>query len=83
VVLVEGILFVLLVKAEDGWLWHSDRMGNKTQLKLGYFGRFVVEIERGKMENFGCEAVANALHDSHLWMKIVAEADWILAPSFS
>jgi hypothetical protein len=42
VVLVEGMLFVDLVKAEDGWLWCSDRIGNKPELELGCFGQFVV-----------------------------------------
>jgi hypothetical protein len=35
------------------------------------------------MGNIGDEAMLIALCDSLLWMMIVAEADWTLAPSFS
>jgi hypothetical protein len=31
-ILMKGILFVELVKPEDGWLWRSDRVDNKSEL---------------------------------------------------
>jgi hypothetical protein len=60
VALPEGMLFVELTKVEDGWLWHSDMIGNKPELGLGYFGRLAVERAKGKMENIigGWEPIA-------------------------
>jgi hypothetical protein len=33
--LVEGKLFVGPVKARCGWLWHSDKIGNRMEAILG------------------------------------------------
>jgi hypothetical protein len=41
--LAEGMLFVELAKARDGWLWCSDRIGNKSKLGLCCLGEFVME----------------------------------------
>jgi hypothetical protein len=38
VALLEDMLFVELEKIVDGWLWHSDMIGNKPGLGLGCFG---------------------------------------------
>jgi hypothetical protein len=38
VALLEDMLFVELEKVVDGWLWHSDMIGNKPGLGLGCFG---------------------------------------------
>jgi hypothetical protein len=59
--LVEDMVFVEFVKAEGSLLWPSDRTGNKMELELGCFGRFVVGRAKGRMENTGCGAMANAL----------------------
>jgi hypothetical protein len=53
VALLEGILFVELVKVEDDWLWCSDMIGNKLELGLGYFCRLTVERVNGKIESIG------------------------------
>jgi hypothetical protein len=53
VALLEGMLFVELVKVEDGWLWHSDMTGNKPRVRLGCFGRLFVEKAKGKIESIG------------------------------
>jgi hypothetical protein len=66
VVLAEGMLFMELAKAKDGWLWHSGMIDNKPKLRLGSFGKFVVETAKGRIENIDCEAVANALCSSLL-----------------
>jgi hypothetical protein len=63
VILVEGMLFVELVKAEGGWLWRIGRIGNKSELGLVCFAKLVVERAKGRMENTDCEVVANALCD--------------------
>jgi hypothetical protein len=76
------MLFVELAKVEDGWLWRSDRTGNKPELELGCFGKFVGERAKGRMENTNCEAMANALCGSVLWMMITVVAGWSLAPFF-
>jgi hypothetical protein len=55
------MLFMESAKAEDGWLWHSDRTGNRQVLELAYFGKFVVERAKGRMENTSCEVMATAL----------------------
>jgi hypothetical protein len=49
VALSEDMWFVELAKVEDGWLWHSDMIGNKPELGLGYFGRLAVERAKGRM----------------------------------
>jgi hypothetical protein len=75
--LVEDMLFVELVKAEGGWLWHCGRIGNRLEAASGYWlSGFVVEKSKGMMENI-------ALCNSLLWMMIFVEVHWSLAPSFS
>jgi hypothetical protein len=69
--LEESMLFVELTKAENDWLWHNDRIGNKSKLGSGCLGKFVVERAKGKMENTGYEAMSIALCDSLLWMMII------------
>jgi hypothetical protein len=51
-------------------------------LELGYFGKLAVENAKGKMENIGCEVVANALCGLLLWMMIAVEPGLNLAPTF-
>jgi hypothetical protein len=51
------------------WLWHSGRIGNKSELWLDCFGK-LVERAKGRMENTDCEIVANALCGSILWTMI-------------
>jgi hypothetical protein len=80
--LAEGMLFVELVKVMNDWLWHSDRIGNKPDLGLSCLGKFVVERAKRKMGSPGYDVRAIALCDSLLWMMIVAETTWSLAPSF-
>jgi hypothetical protein len=82
VLLAEGMLFFVLVKAEAGLLWHNDRTGTKPELEPGCFGSFVVERVRGRMENTDCELIANALCGLLLWTIIATEAIWNFAPSF-
>jgi hypothetical protein len=65
-VLADGMLFLELAKLEDGWLWYSGMIGNKSERGLGYFGKVVVETAKGMMENTDCEAVANVLRGSVL-----------------
>jgi hypothetical protein len=81
--LTEGMLFVERVKVGDDWLWHDDRIDSKLELVTGCLGEFVTEIVKGKTENIGDETVLIALCDSLLWMMIVVEAGWSLAPSVS
>jgi hypothetical protein len=40
--LVESMLFMEFAEARGGWLWRSDRIGNKPKLGLGCLGDFVV-----------------------------------------
>jgi hypothetical protein len=40
----EGMLFVELEKAMGDWLWHNDRIDNKSELVPSYLGEFVVVI---------------------------------------
>jgi hypothetical protein len=81
--LVKGMLFVELAKAGGDWLWHSDRTNNRPDVALGCLGEFVVERANGRTENIGDDLEPIALCDLLPWMTIVAEAGWILAPSFS
>jgi hypothetical protein len=53
VALPEGMLFMELVKARDDWLWRSDMTGNKTVVRLDYFGRIVAKKVMGKMQSIG------------------------------
>jgi hypothetical protein len=73
-VLTQGMLFVELAKAEDGWLWRSDKIGNKLELEVGCFGKLVVERAKGTMENIDCEVVVNALCGSLHSTMIATEA---------
>jgi hypothetical protein len=73
---------VELVKAEAGLLWHSDRTGKRSEFEPSCFGRFMVKRVKDRMENTGCEVMANALCGLLLWMLIAVEASWSLAPSF-
>jgi hypothetical protein len=75
------MLFVKLAKAGGDWLWRSDRIDNKPKLPLGCLVGFVVERTKGRIENIGDEVEPIPLCDLLLWMMIVAEAGWILAPS--
>jgi hypothetical protein len=52
---------VELAKAGDGWLWHSDRIGNKLELGLGCLGKFVVGRAKGTLESTGYGAMPIAL----------------------
>jgi hypothetical protein len=58
--LVEDMVFVEFMKVERSLSWPSDRTGNKMELELGCFGRFVVGRAKGRMENTSCGAMANA-----------------------
>jgi hypothetical protein len=51
---------VKLMKVVDGWLWHSDIIGNRLGLGLGCFGKLVLGNVKGKMENIagGGEPIA-------------------------
>jgi hypothetical protein len=60
VALSEDMLFVGLAKVVDGWLWHSDMIGNKSGHGLGYFGWLAVGNAKDKMKNIagGGEPIA-------------------------
>jgi hypothetical protein len=81
--LAEGMLFVELAKAKGDWLWHSDRIDNKSELSLGCLCGFVVERVKGRTENIDDEAEPITLCVLLLWKIIVVEALLILAPYFS
>jgi hypothetical protein len=70
VALLEGILFVELVKVEDDWLWCSDMIGNKLELGLGYFRRLAVERVNGKIESIGGGGGPIAWYGWLLWIPI-------------
>jgi hypothetical protein len=60
--LTEDNLFVEPAKAGVDWLWHSDKIDNRTEAVLGYcLGEFVVEREKGRMRNMAGEVVPTAL----------------------
>jgi hypothetical protein len=40
---------VKVAKVEDGWWLHSDRIGNRLELRHGCFGMSMVEIVKDKM----------------------------------
>jgi hypothetical protein len=44
--LAEGMLFRELAEVVGGWLCYSDMTGNRSELELDYFGRFVVKKQR-------------------------------------
>jgi hypothetical protein len=60
--LVEGTLFVELVKVVGDWLVRNDRIGNKLELGLGYLGEFGMGRAKDKMESIDGEA------DPLLWV---------------
>jgi hypothetical protein len=63
-------------------LWHSDNIGNMTEAVLGYcLGEFAGRA-KGRMENIVGEGVPTAWCGSLLKMRVVAEANNGLAPSF-
>jgi hypothetical protein len=64
--LMEGKLFVKPVKAEGGWLWHSDRIYNMMVVVLGYCLDEFVERVKGRMGNIVSEGVPTAWFDSLL-----------------
>jgi hypothetical protein len=49
--LVKGILFVELMKAMGGWLWHNDRIDKRPELVIDLLGGLVAKTAKGKMEN--------------------------------
>jgi hypothetical protein len=56
--LVEGMLFVELVKDGGGWLWCNDRVDNKLKLVLGYWlGGFMLERGKSRKGSIGGEVV--------------------------
>jgi hypothetical protein len=46
VALLEGRLSMELAMAEDGLWWHNGMIGNRSELRRGCFGMFVVGIVR-------------------------------------
>jgi hypothetical protein len=48
---VKGMLFVELMKAMGGWLWHNDRIDKRPELVLDLLGGLVAKTAKGKMEN--------------------------------
>jgi hypothetical protein len=77
------MLFVKLEKAGGGWLWHNDRIDNKSELFPGCCLGELADRVKGRMGNIDGVVVPIALCDLLLWMKIVVKAGWSLAPSFS
>jgi hypothetical protein len=47
--LAEGVLFVELVKVEDGWLWHSGMISSMPEIGFGYLYKPVVKKSKDKM----------------------------------
>jgi hypothetical protein len=77
-----GYIICGVGRAEDDWWWHSDRIGNMAELGCGCLGKFAMGRAKGRMENTGCEVMTIALCDSLLWLMVVAQAAWSLAPFF-
>jgi hypothetical protein len=71
------------VKTECDWLWHNDSIGSMPKLTPGCLDEFVAERAKCRTKNIGDAVEPIALCDSLIWMMIVVEAGWILAPSFS
>jgi hypothetical protein len=63
VALPKGMLFVELVKAQDGWLWCSGMTGNKLEVGLGCFGRLATKRMKGKMGSIGGGEEPNTWYD--------------------
>jgi hypothetical protein len=62
VVMVKGMLFVVLMKVEGGWLWRNDRIDHRTEVVLRYcLDEFVEEKVKGTTGNMAGEMVAIAL----------------------
>jgi hypothetical protein len=80
--LVEGRLFVELVKAVGDWLWCSDRIGNRPELDLDCLDNSTMGGKKGKMENTSCEMKAIALCGSLLLLMIAGRVAWSLGPFF-
>jgi hypothetical protein len=77
-VMMKGMLFVELVKAGGGWLWHIDRIDNRTEVVHSYcLGEFVEEKAKGTDG-----VVATALCYRLPWIMIVVETGCHLAPFF-
>jgi hypothetical protein len=45
------MLYVELVKVEDGWLWRSSMTGSMSEVRFGCYDRFVAENVKGRMGN--------------------------------
>jgi hypothetical protein len=81
--LAERKLFVGLVKARNGLLWHSDRIDSMTEAVLSYYLADFVAKSRGRMERIVGEVAPTAWCGSLLHTKIVVEVGYGLAPIFS
>jgi hypothetical protein len=44
--LVEGMLFVELAEAVDGWLWRNGRIDSMLEVVLNCFGKLMVKKQR-------------------------------------
>jgi hypothetical protein len=84
VVVANGMLSMVVANAEYGWLWHSDRIGNRMKAILDdCLSDFVRKKAKGMIGSIVGAMVATALCDWHLSMKIVAEAEYGFCSSFS
>jgi hypothetical protein len=45
----EGMLYVKLTGAVDGWLWHNGKIDSMPEVVLDWFGRLVVKEAKDKM----------------------------------
>jgi hypothetical protein len=45
----EGMLYMDLVGAMDGWLWHNGMIDSMSEVVLDWFGRIVVKKVKDKM----------------------------------
>jgi hypothetical protein len=50
---VGGYVICGVVEGWGGWLWRSDTTSDRTDLRLGCFGKLAVERAKGKIESIG------------------------------
>jgi hypothetical protein len=65
--LVDDTLFGGLTKDGGGWLWHSDKIDNRTEVVLGYCLGGFVERAKGSMGNIVGEVVPTAITFDRNW----------------
>jgi hypothetical protein len=78
----EGMLFVELVKVEDGWLWCNGRIGGIPEVGFGCFDKLVVEKAKDRTGSIVDGEEPIAWCDWHLGVWIAAKAVQKLAPFF-